>query len=85
MEQKWIASWTAATESWFDWRRTGLPDIKTGPNARRDNPPLRFYYGSDERNLNGINYAAAVSKLQPTADNGEDDNDSAWSKMWLLQ
>ncbi len=85
MEQKWIASWTAATESWFDWRRTGLPDIKTGPNARRDNPPLRFYYGSDERNLNAENYATAVSKLQPTADNGEDDNDSAWSKMWLLQ
>jgi hypothetical protein len=27
IQQKWIASWTAAAESWFDWRRTGLPDL----------------------------------------------------------
>ena len=26
IEQKWIASWTATQEAWFDWRRTGLPD-----------------------------------------------------------
>ncbi len=85
MEQKWIASWTVATESWFDWRRTGLPDIKAGPYARRDNLPLRFYYGDDEENLNAQNYLDAIAKLQPTADNKEDNNDSAWSKMWLLQ
>lgn len=85
MEQKWIAGWTVATEAWFDWRRTGLPAITAGPLARRDNLPLRFYYGSDEENLNSDNYLSAVSKLQPTADNKEDDNDSAWSKMWLLQ
>ena len=85
MEQKWIASWTAATESWFDWRRTGLPDLKAGARARRDNLPLRLYYGYDERDLNPVNYSSAIQNLQPTADNGEDDNDSAWSKMWLLQ
>ena len=35
MEQKWIASWTAATEAWFDYRRTGLPDLQAGPAAKR--------------------------------------------------
>lgn len=85
MEQKWIAGWTVASESWFDWRRTGLPAIKTGPYAKRDNPPLRLYYGADEENLNSENYLSAVGRLQPTDDNKEDDNDSAWSKMWVLQ
>ncbi len=85
MEQKWIASWTAATEAWFDWRRTGLPAIQAGARARRENPPLRLYYGHDERDLNAENYIQAIARLQPTADNNEDDNDSAWSKMWLLQ
>ena len=27
MEQKWIANWTNATESWFDFRRTGFPKL----------------------------------------------------------
>ncbi len=35
IEQKWIASWTAATEAWFDFRRTGLPALKAGPAAKR--------------------------------------------------
>ena len=85
MDQKWIASWTAATEAWYDWRRTGMPSIQAGPFARRENLPLRQFYGSDERNLNPENYNAAIKNLQPTADSGEDNNDSAWSKMWLIQ
>lgn len=37
MEQKWIASYLYP-ESWFDWRRTGYPVLKTGSAA---------FYGPD--------------------------------------
>ncbi|SHF22323.1 Starch-binding associating with outer membrane [Mariniphaga anaerophila] len=87
MQQKWIASWTAAAESWFDWRRTGLPDLKAGVSARREKLPLRFYYKIDEDlSTNRENAEAAVAKLEPTPYKGTDQtNNSAWSKTWLLQ
>ena len=94
IEQKWIASWTAASEAWFDYRRTGLPALRVnGPSAspagsaKRDAMPLRFYYHfDDEISLNRENSEAAIDKLVPTAYKGNDiSNNSAWSKMWLLQ
>lgn len=87
IEQKWIASWTAAAESWFDYRRTGLPDLQTGESAKRQALPLRFYYHFDsEISLNPENAGSAIEKLQPTEFKGNDtSNNSAWSKMWLLQ
>ena len=87
MEQKWIASWTAASESWFDYRRTGLPHLETGELAKRAALPLRFYYHfNDEISLNPENADIAIQKLVPTSFLGSDiSNNSAWSKMWLLQ
>lgn len=87
MEQKWLASWTTAQESWFDWRRTGLPALQTGPSASREALPLRWYYHfTNEVSKNQVNADAAIAKLQPTAFKGTDvSNNSAWSKMWLLQ
>ena len=87
IEQKWIASWTAAAESWFDYRRTGLPDLQTGESAKREALPLRYYYHYDsEISLNPVHAAAAIDKLEPTEYKGSDvSNNSAWSKMWLLQ
>ncbi len=87
IQQKWIASWSAAAESWFDYRRTGLPDLQTGESAKRAALPLRFYYhDSDEISKNKVNANAAITKLEPTQYKGNDDsNNSAWSKMWLLQ
>lgn len=87
MQQKWIASWSAAAESWFDWRRTGLPDLKTGVSARREVLPLRFYYNiNEDLSTNRENAEAAVERLQPTQYLGTDpNNNSAWSKMWVLQ
>ena len=86
MEQKWIASWTAATESWSDYRRTGFPDLQTGQASKRDALPLRFYYHIDEIDTNSDNADTAIQKLEPTQFKGEDtSNNSAWSKMWLLQ
>ncbi len=87
MQQKWIASWTAATEAWFDYRRTGLPDLQTGVSARREKLPLRFYYNiNEDLSTNRENAEAAVSKLEPTPYKGTDQtNNSAWSRMWVLQ
>jgi hypothetical protein len=85
--QKWIASWTAAAESWFDYRRTGLPALKTGPASVRQAPPLRFYYHFvEEVSRNTENAETAIGRLEATQYKGSDvSNNSAWSKMWLLQ
>ncbi|AWV98507.1 SusD/RagB family nutrient-binding outer membrane lipoprotein [Arcticibacterium luteifluviistationis] len=85
MEQKWIASWTAATESWFDFRRTGLPALQAGPAAKRQALPLRFYYMQDELNINSANANAALDKLEVTNFSQADGKNSAWSKPWLNQ
>ena len=87
IQQKWIASWSAAAESWFDYRRTGFPVLETGESAKRQALPLRFYYHfDDEISKNTTNAEAAITKLEPTQYKGNDiSNNSAWSKTWLLQ
>ena len=87
IQQKWIASWTAAAEAWFDYRRTGYPELKTGESAKRKALPLRGYYNYDnEISMNEKNAKAAIDKLEPTQYIGSDvTNNSAWSKMWVLQ
>lgn len=85
IEQKWISSWTSATEAWLDYRRTGLPALTVGPAAIRKVLPVRFYYMLDERNLNKVNTEAAMSKLESTVYTEADGKNSAWSKPWVLQ
>ena len=89
--QKWIASWTAATESWFDWRRTGYPVLAAGPHAKGPVLPVRVYYPLAERNLNWMNVEAAENTLLLTpysgygADATNNYKNSAWSKPWIAQ
>jgi hypothetical protein len=85
MEQKWIASWTAATESWFDYRRTGFPNLQAGPSAKREVLPVRFYYMKDELLLNEANAGEALNNLESTGYTRTDGKNSAWSKPWILQ
>ncbi|SHG81864.1 Starch-binding associating with outer membrane [Chryseolinea serpens] len=85
IEQKWIASWTVATESWFDYRRTGFPDLATGISAKRDKMPLRFYYMQAEIRLNADNTSSAIDRLEVTGFSQADGKNSAWSKPWLIQ
>ncbi|UTA67121.1 SusD/RagB family nutrient-binding outer membrane lipoprotein [Emticicia sp. 21SJ11W-3] len=85
LEQKWIASWTAATEAWFDFRRTGFPALKPGPAAKRQAMPLRFYYMQDELNINKANANAALDRLETTSFSQADGKNSAWSKPWVVQ
>lgn len=87
--QKWIANWSVATEAWFDFRRTGYPDIHGVQNQTiAPELPVRFYYPKDEQNLNSANEEAAAGKLEVTqysAFGAAGKNNSAWSKMWVLQ
>ncbi|SEJ14816.1 Starch-binding associating with outer membrane [Cyclobacterium xiamenense] len=85
MEQKWIASWTAAAESWFDYRRTGFPVLEAGPFAIRSALPVRFYYMIEERNLNATETERAMSRLEETNFSEIDGQNSAWSKPWVIQ
>ena len=85
MQQKWISSWTAATEAWSDYRRTGLPDLQAGPNSKRTVLPVRFYYSINEEDLNPTNNAAAIDRLEDTPYRSPDNMNSAWSKPWLLK
>ena len=85
MTQKWIAAWTNAAESFCDWRRTGLPALQVGPRGKRDAMPLRVRYDANEKNRNSANYQEAIKGLVQTPYTAQDGNDSAWSKMWLLQ
>ncbi|MHA8099390.1 SusD/RagB family nutrient-binding outer membrane lipoprotein [Aquirufa aurantiipilula] len=85
IEQKWISSWTAAQEAWFDYRRTGFPVLTAGPAAIRKVLPVRFYYMLDERNLNKVNTEAAMNKLETTTYSEADGKNSPWSKPWVVQ
>ena len=85
IEQKWIANWTIAHESWCDWRRTGYPELTIGNFGMRLAMPIRFAYDPDEASRNLRNYQDAVSRMQQTPFTAQDGNDSAWSKIWLLQ
>ena len=92
IEQKWIASWTAATEAWFDWRRTGYPELQPGKaRVKRDAIPIRRYYGDNEVLYNTENIRDALGNFEETEFSATEPGDdvmrlnSAWSKMWLVQ
>jgi hypothetical protein len=79
MTQKWLATFMTP-EFWFDWRRTGVPNL--GKNLisaiKGDKIPVRYIYGTNEKILNATNYATGVATLDPATDD-------QWSKMWLLK
>ncbi len=89
MKQKWIANFSSASESYLDWRRTGLPDLRTGPSAVSDVIPVRFVYPDNARNFNSENYYSALNSLETTEHTddvpGYVENDTPWSKPWILQ
>jgi len=61
--QKWIALYFNGLEAWFDWKRTGLPEIVPGPgNLNNNSLPVRFIYPISEQALNAANRAAAVQR-----------------------
>lgn len=85
IEQKWVASWTAAAESFADYKRTGYPMLETGPQSPQPRVALRFQYGNDEYNNNAESITGALDRLELTEYSGGFGKDSQWSKSWLYQ
>ncbi|RRA98060.1 SusD/RagB family nutrient-binding outer membrane lipoprotein [Larkinella rosea] len=87
LEQKWISSWFSV-QSWFDWRRTGYPALKTGPVAQFGAAlPIRYMYPTPNLDPKYIaNYNEAVSRLGSTnyIPAGQS-KDHHYAKMWLIQ
>lgn len=72
--QKWIALFGNGPEAWAEWRRTGIPDLAAGPDARNDGRiPVRFPYPESEEHRNGTNLQEAVSRQ-----GGASLNDPLW-------
>ena len=77
--QLWILHFLDPAETWSNWRRSGLPDIKfynyrPALNETGGKTPRRLQYPVDEQNNNYANWKAAVDRL------GGSDN---WmARMW---
>ena len=60
--QKWLSLYFVGYEAWFEWRRTGFPEIVIGSQG----PGFiarRALYPADETRINEANYAQAVQWL----------------------
>jgi hypothetical protein len=61
--QKWIALYGNGPEAYAEWRRTGVPELKPGPDALNDGRiPMRLQYPERERSLNRVAVEAAISR-----------------------
>jgi len=80
LQQKYLALFRhSGLESYFTFRRTGVPEFSTGPGTGNSaRIPLRFQYPTRERSANDENYNAALSAQF----GGNDDINAA---MWLLK
>ena len=63
--QKWLSLFFSGLENWYDWRRTGYPEIVPGPAAFETEVPRRFIYPSSVQALNEENYNSAISRQGP--------------------
>jgi hypothetical protein len=66
--QKWISTYMGyGDESWDDWRRTGFPTLTPAPAALSVDKqiPRRHNYNTNEKDLNGTNYAAVIARQGP--------------------
>jgi len=81
--QKWVASYTGATEAWMDYRRTGYPQLQAGPQSVQPVLPVRFIYGSAEQLGNPKNTEEAINRLEQNQYTNQPN--SQWSKPWIIQ
>lgn len=81
--QKWIASYTGATEAWMDFRRTGLPRLQAGPQSTQPVLPVRLIYGTAEQLGNPTNIQIAIGNLEQNQYTNQPN--SQWSKPWIIQ
>lgn len=72
--QKWIALYSNSVEAYAEYRRTGQPVLRGGPNAQNGGVvPVRLPYPQRESSLNAANLDAAVARQ-----GGAGLNNSVW-------
>jgi hypothetical protein len=81
LEQKYIALFQhSGLESYFTWRRSGVPEFTQGVGTGNSGViPRRYQYPTSERDNNSKNYTDALKKQFGT----EEDNIN--SKLWIEQ
>lgn len=80
LQQKYLALFRhSGLESYYTWRRTGVPAFETGPGTgNSERIPLRFQYAGSEITANTENYNAALQSQYGG-------NDDINGMMWLLK
>lgn len=73
--QEWLAFYPDGTQGFATWRRTGVPALTPAPGLT--SIPRRTSYGSNEPQLNPVNYSVAAARY--TDANGPD---SQYGKVW---
>lgn len=64
MEQKFYALFFIDHQQWFEYNRTGFPDVPTGPGVdSNDHMPFRFKYPSVTQRINNAHYREAVESM----------------------
>jgi len=72
--QKYLALFWGGFEAWFDYRRTGFPNISPGPaNVNDDQIPVRLIYPTIEQSLNEAHYNEAAIRI-----GGDNINSKGW-------
>ena len=64
LTQKWLSLHTNGHEAWFNIRRTGIPNLKPGPDNLNNNKyPVRYLYPESEQATNSENNAEAAARM----------------------
>ncbi|HOY20921.1 MAG TPA: SusD/RagB family nutrient-binding outer membrane lipoprotein [Haliscomenobacter sp.] len=63
--QRWLSFYPNGSQGWYEWRRTGYPNLKPTQYATNSSKqiPVRYAYPATEPNFNGAAYTAAVGRL----------------------
>ncbi len=74
LTQKWLSLISIGHEAWFQVRRTGIPNLKPGPDNLNDNQyPVRYIYPESEQATNSANYQEAADRI-----GGDNINSKGW-------
>lgn len=77
LTQKWLSLINNGHEAWFNVRRTGIPNLKPGPdNLNDDRFPVRYLYPESEQATNRKNYEEAAERI-----GGDNINSKGWWEM----
>ncbi|WP_245830853.1 SusD/RagB family nutrient-binding outer membrane lipoprotein [Marivirga sericea] len=64
LSQKWLSLINNGHEAWFNVRRTGIPNLKAGPdNLNGDRYPVRYLYPESEQATNAENFQEAAQRI----------------------